>query len=121
MLLFVLKNKRAVSMPDSNVNEWGRWLEKAIRTEERRVNLTRIAGVEISTIFLGLNHGFGSEPPLLFESMIFGRNKNLYSRRYRDWEEAERGHLEIVNHMRGEAIVYRMRNRNNTKKTRLLL
>jgi hypothetical protein len=26
----------------------------------------------VSTVFLGTNHSFGFEPPLLFETMIFG-------------------------------------------------
>jgi hypothetical protein len=52
--------------------------------------------VEISTVFLGLDHNFGQGPPLLFESMVFGGEDDGEMVRYSTWEEAETGHKLLV-------------------------
>jgi hypothetical protein len=67
----------------------------------RRVALTIIpeAGVEISTVFLGIDHAFGDGPPLLFESLIYsidGGDSERDCFRYSSWWEAEEGHWRLV-------------------------
>lgn len=52
--------------------------------------------VDVSTVFLGLDHNWGGGPPLLFETMIFTDGEGGYCRRYSAWEEAEAGHWETV-------------------------
>ena len=52
--------------------------------------------VSVSTVLLGLDHGFGDGPPLIFETMIFGGEHAGDQWRYGTKEEAERGHLRIV-------------------------
>jgi hypothetical protein len=56
--------------------------------------------VEVSTVFLGLDHNFRDEgPPILFETMIFGEtDDDPVGRqwRYATWAEAELGHMAIV-------------------------
>lgn len=71
--------------------EWARWFED---TEKRRVARTELdGGVLVSTVFLGLDHNFfGSGPPILFETMIFGGKYDQYMQRYSTWKEAEEGH-----------------------------
>ncbi len=75
---------------------WAMYLE-----EDRHVALTRKDGVEVSTVFLGLNHsfvGFLSAEPILFETMIFGPgysegdDQKEYMTRCSTWEQAERMH-----------------------------
>ena len=78
--------------PVNDVLEWGRWFEKA----DRHVAKTRVGKVKISTVFLGLDHSFGGNTPILFETMIFGGKHNDYQRRYATWEEAELGHSKAV-------------------------
>lgn len=52
--------------------------------------------VGVSTVFLGLDHGFGSKGgPVLFETMVFGGQHDGEMVRYQTWEEAEAGH-EVV-------------------------
>ncbi len=52
---------------------------------------------EISTVFLGLDHAHGRQrEPLLFETMIFGGEKDQEFWRYHTWEEAIKGHKNIV-------------------------
>lgn len=76
-----------------NVLEWGRWFEHA----NRHVASTKIGDVRVSTVFLGIDHSFKSEGPLvLFETMIFGGPLDQNEQRYSTWEEAERGHEEMV-------------------------
>lgn len=47
---------------------WGQWMQ----TDDRTVAKTEINGVKISTMFLGLDHAWGDQPPLLWETMVFG-------------------------------------------------
>jgi hypothetical protein len=67
---------------------------------ERRNRLIKkddIHGVEISTVFLGLDHNFsGTGPPVLWETMIFGGLENQYQRRYDSEEAALEGHARAV-------------------------
>jgi hypothetical protein len=51
----------------------------------------------VSTVFLGLDHGWGDdEDPLLFETMVFGGPNDQDCIRYTTWAEAERGHFATV-------------------------
>ncbi len=70
--------------------------------ENRRVANDQIGNVEISTVFLGLDHNFFDRgPPLLFETMIFGGEHNDYQERCSTWEQAE------AMHKRATALVRR--------------
>lgn len=65
----------------------------------RRVGETIIGDIKISTVWLGVNHNFGSEgPPLIFESMIFGGNDDLNECqwRYPTFAEAMIGHCKLI-------------------------
>ncbi len=51
------------------MEEWEAWFEK----ESNLVARTNMPdGVIVSTIFLGINHGFDSLIPKWFETMVFG-------------------------------------------------
>ena len=90
---YILKNKIAV--PVENVLEWGHWFETADRIVKQE---TLSHGYYVSTVFLGLDHNFGSGKPLLFETMVFkGKDMgDLDMERYSTWEEAEAGHKKMV-------------------------
>lgn len=71
--------------------------------ESWRVAATDLSpDVWVSTVFLPIDHNFmGDGPPVLFETMVFVRGEAAeYQRRYSSWDEAVRGHEEIVEHMR---------------------
>lgn len=56
-------------------------------------------GTEVSTVWLGLDHGFGGGPPLIFESMTFpppGSEAKQDQDRYVTEEEARAGHAAMV-------------------------
>lgn len=91
---YILEGHRPV--PCDDLLEWGRWLEQASRTGEKHVNETWVnAEVRVSTVFMGLDHGYSWMPhsrPLLFETMIFGGPLDMYQTRYSTWAGAEHGH-----------------------------
>lgn len=52
---------------------------------DRKVARTDICeGVFVSTVFLGLDHSFGSGEPLIFETLIFGGALDGEMERWRD-------------------------------------
>lgn len=60
-------------------------------------------GCEISTVFLGIDHNFGGregDPPIVFETLVFGGPLDDWMRRYATWAEAEAGHEETVDLVR---------------------
>ena len=88
---YILEEKTPVLTDD--LLEWAKWLENA----DRRVAKTTLPnGVEVSTVFLGLDHSFSEGKPLLFETMIFGGEHDTYQERYTTWEEAEAGHQRAI-------------------------
>lgn len=66
--------------------------------DKRRVGLDETNGYMISTIFLGLDHGYGSNGPILFETLIkdLSTGEQDVVQRYHTWNEAKRGHAKYV-------------------------
>jgi hypothetical protein len=83
---YILEGKTPVLCND--LMAWARWFEKA---ERHVANETR-GDVQVSTVFLGLDHAFGGSVPLLFETMIFGGKHDEYQDRCSTWDEAEQMH-----------------------------
>lgn len=70
-----------------------------------RVAWTPIAdGIEVSTVFLGLNHRYRPDgPPLLFETMVFGVDDDAdVMWRWSTWDQALAGHDQVVAAVRAE-------------------
>lgn len=86
----ILEGKKVVPVADTL--EWARWFERA----NRRVDESFIGNIRISTVFLGLDHGFSGGRRLWFETMIFGGSHDGYQERYETWEQAEQGHLKAL-------------------------
>jgi hypothetical protein len=72
--------------------------ELLARENYRRVALTVIRDdVEVSTVWLGLDHNWHDDgPPVIFETMIFGGPLDLECWRYVTEAEAQAGHDEVV-------------------------
>lgn len=93
MLKYILDGKTPILEPD--ILKWAQWFEAA--GDERVVRQTAISKeVSVSTVFLGLDESFGLGPTQLFETMIFGGDRNGEHRRYATWGEAVEGHNAIV-------------------------
>ncbi len=77
--------------------EWA----KDIRDHEKKIvrQETLPNGLFVSTVWLGIDHGFGRGPPIIFETIVFrGENelKVLDQRRYSTEDEAIVGHEYMV-------------------------
>lgn len=78
-----------------------RWYENP---ENRRVGRTEQAGISVSTVFLGIDHGgWDGGPPILFESMVFGGPMDQHQNRYCTWEQALKGHVELCQKVFGNS------------------
>lgn len=90
-----------VSTPDKLI-AWGRFFEDLKR---RTVQQDHLCGrVLVSTVFLGLDHGFDGRVAL-FETMIFGGEFDGEMKRYETWDEAKVCHEMImvrVRHAEGD-------------------
>ena len=95
---YILDGHKAV--PEPALMIWAQWMEKA----DRHVAKTVIGDVEISTVFLGQDHSFGDDGPLLFETMAFGGEHDQEEERYATWEQAEKGHKRWVEMINSELI-----------------
>lgn len=88
-----------VPFDDDEVLEWAEYMQRT--QEDRRVGFDHLAGEAglyvVSTIFLGLDHGFGLGPPVLWETMIFGPEPlGGTMDRYTSEEAARVGHAEQI-------------------------
>lgn len=94
-------------VPEPDFLKWARWIESCGKA--RIVAQTHlIDGSMVSTVFLGLDHAFGNDPPMLFETGLFSGERQwseLLQREVRDsdivarystWAQAEAGHMEWV-------------------------
>jgi hypothetical protein len=101
-LQYKLVGKLVVPMND--LAEWAKWYASANRV----IGNTKVGPIEVSTVFLGLDHGWHDKPKF-FETLVFGDRDRLvkigsrkrlfrtvldWSRRYETWDEAEQGHKE---------------------------
>lgn len=101
---YILRGHKAIPV---SLDEWGNWFTKA----DRKVEVTKVGDITVSTVFLGLDHNFSKEgPPMIFETMTFGDDEER-CRRYSTWDEAVQGHKEIVSVVKSivETIVNRRR------------
>ena len=80
-------------------------LEEFVRLFEKKgykvIKQERIGKYIVSTVWLGVSHGFYGQAPIIFETMIFcdeGKNDSLYlwQDRYTTEEEALEGHKKAV-------------------------
>jgi len=63
-----------------------------------------VGDVEVSTVFLSINHQFSPEgPPVLWETMVFGGPDDMDCRRYASFHEAKEGHLDVLAQVRVSA------------------
>lgn len=75
--------------------EWAEQLE----TMNRQVAFEEILGKKVSTVWLGLDHGFLGDRPLVFETMVFSEDESwtdIYMDRYTTWDEALEGHQNAI-------------------------
>lgn len=104
---YILDGHKAVPEPD--LLKWGKWFESCNRTVKKdRATISfkgkDIGFVEVSTIFLGLDHRFGEGDPLLFETMILGGPLDQEMDRCSTWEAAEKMHEKMCERVKANII-----------------
>ena len=95
--LYILKDKKVV---EADMEEFSAFCSNF---ENKRVAKETVGGSEISTVFLGVDHGWGNEPgrrPVVFETMVFGGPLDQEQERCCTWDEAEFQHAQIVERVR---------------------
>lgn len=76
-------------MDEQALISWAKWFE----TANRAVLRTAYGAVEVSTVFLSLNHNYyGEGPPILWETMVFGGALDGEQDRYTSKLDALAGH-----------------------------
>lgn len=117
---YILVNKVPVAVED--IFMWGDWMDDA-KLENRVVKQDQINDLLVSTVFLGVDHGWGDGPPLLFETLVFWIYEKpvtkefmgkLYTSdreaiistitRYSTWQQAEEGHERAVKETRKQFL-----------------
>lgn len=74
--------------------ECGRLREDRTYSTVMTTNLDN--GLLVSTVWLGLNHAHLGGPPLIFETMVFGGDRDGDCERYATEAEARAGHARVV-------------------------
>lgn len=93
--------------PVGDYLEFYRWRDERAKElgQERptatiRIGADDVNDVHVSTVFLGMNHAWGDEPPLVFETMTFDHRAEKvcdeWQWRYSTLDAAEAGHAAIV-------------------------
>jgi hypothetical protein len=94
MKLASLRGREVVPISDEDYLGWARELKD---TEHRRVAFDQLTDtIRVSTVFLGLNHGFNDGPPLWFETMAFGLEDDKLQERCETYEQAEQQHAKML-------------------------
>lgn len=95
---YILKD--GVPVLEPNIFKWAAWFETA--GAERIIKKTTVyhgdAEVEVSTVFLALDHRFNpsEKAPILYETMVFGGPGNGEQWRYDSEKKARKGHTRAV-------------------------
>jgi hypothetical protein len=93
---YILDGKNIIACDELT---WANWLQSDAEngTNLRSIRFEKIGDVDISTVFIGLDHNtLNNGPPHIFETMVFGGKYDGYMRRYSTYEEAEKGHEKAV-------------------------
>jgi len=106
-------------VPCDDTKEWVRFMENLENKVVRKTTIeNEIENIEVSTVFLGIDHSFSSDgPPILFETMIFGGPTDQEQWRYVTWEDAITDHSRVLEELQGKIAAWVER----TKQERLEL
>lgn len=84
------------------------WATLLAQEDYRRVGMDTVddpgkpgISVMVSTVWLGLDHGWGNYEPIIFETMIFGGDFDQWQDRYATEAEAIAGHAAALAMVQG--------------------
>jgi len=79
--------------PEGDLLAWAQWMGTG---DNQIVKREQVGHVRVSTVFLGLDHGWGNTDPLLWETMVFGGKLDGLCERYSSRADALAGHAAVV-------------------------
>lgn len=88
-------------VPEPDLARWGQWMEEC--AVQRIVARDEIGDALVATDFLGIDHGWFDEAPVLWETMVFGKRDKDGERpvwRYTSLKAAIAGHARVVRRLR---------------------
>lgn len=91
--------KDGLAIPEPDLMEWGLWFEREQRNYQR---VDEIAGIRVSTIFLGVDYSYSGDP-ILWETLIFNEDEGgevIDGRRFTFQDEAYDFHDKEVNKLK---------------------
>jgi hypothetical protein len=108
-------NQHHEPVPVKDLFLWAAWFEEDETRIVKQDTVTELGelvspfkSVFVSTVFLGLDHNFMEKgPPILFETMVFGGPFNHTMWRYATWDEAVKGHEQLVKMVRDPSWLFR--------------
>jgi hypothetical protein len=87
-------------VPVRSITEMAEWREA--NAEKCQIDFDERDGVQVSTVFLGIDHGhWRGGPPVLFETMVFGGEHDGDRGRFCTYDAAVEGHRLMVEHVWG--------------------
>jgi hypothetical protein len=97
--LYILKDRQVV--PVDSIAEWGIFFMKP----DRIVAQWDFDNVRVSTVFLGIEHGWSDEgQPIVFETMVFNGPMDGHQERSATWQEAEQIHERVCAEVRAKVL-----------------
>jgi len=79
--------------PEGDILAWAQWMGTG---DNKVIKREQVGRVRVSTVFLGLDHGWGSGELLLWETMVFGGKLDGLCERYASRADALAGHANVV-------------------------
>ncbi len=94
---YILKYKKPIK---ATIEEYSKWISK--NPKQKVVKQELINDSKVSIVFLGLDHSWENNVPILWETMIFGGKEDMYQDRYTSYKKALVGHEKAVNLVKNE-------------------
>ena len=88
---YILDENREPQL-ETNLIAWGNWMNEG----DRRIALDKSKKCCISTVFLGLDHSFGGDIPVLYETLVDFPSGEEEMYRYETEEQAIEKHTQLV-------------------------
>jgi hypothetical protein len=98
LVLTYILNEQGEPEPCRDTTRYALWHETDERRKVRQQRWTNAGGCEIfvSTVFLGIDHGWDGGPPVLWETMAWHGDDEPLTWRYRSRDAAIAGHARVV-------------------------
>jgi len=96
-------DEKGQPVQEQDLIRWATWFGRSMEPDPergaRRVAVSALGDWRISTVFLGIDHRFGSPgPPVLWETLVFGPEPwGGWTNRYTSRSDAEAGHKRLLN------------------------